>query len=208
MNDTNKSNSRQRGRPRSFDWDEALDRAVLVFWDRGYEGASINDLRQAMGINPPSLYAAFGSKRNLFLAAIDRYAATLGSRPFGAFCLEPDARKAVANLFESSIRCATEKGKPRGCLIASVATVEATKDSDVRSKLADIFTRTDQAIAEHLQEAQKNNQTPAIADPKKMANMVISVTHSIATRARSGADPKELSQLADNFIEVFFPRPA
>ena len=114
------------------------------------------------GINPPSLYAAFGSKRNLFLAAIDRYAATLGSRPFGAFCLEPDARKAVANLFESSIRCATEKGKPRGCLIASVATVEATKDSDVRSKLADIFTRTDQAIAEHLQEAQKNNQTPAI----------------------------------------------
>ena len=208
MIDKEKPGARRRGRPRSFDRDEALDRAVLVFWEKGYEGASIEDLRQAMNINPPSLYAAFGSKRELFLAAIDRYANTFGSRPFGAFCLEPDVRDAVAKLFETSINCATQKGLPRGCMIASVATVEASRDSEVRDKVAGIFALTEQAIAKHIGEAQANGPSLCIDDPKTLANMVVSVVHSIATRARSGADPSELSKLADNFIDVFFPRPA
>ena len=208
MNDIKKPISRRRGRPRSFNREEALDRAVLVFWDKGYEGASIEDLRQAMGINPPSLYAAFGSKRKLFIAAIDRYATTYGSRPFAAFCLEPDVRKAVENLFESSIRCTTEKGKPRGCMIANVATVEAPRDTEVRNKLTGIFARTDEAIASHIREAQEHGLALGVDDPKMLANMVVSVTHSIATRARSGASRKELCKLADCFIEILFPRPA
>ncbi len=208
MIDIKKPSAPRRGRPRSFDRDEALDKAVLVFWEKGYEGASIEDLRQAMGINPPSLYAAFGSKRNLFIAAIDHYAKTYGSRPYAAFCLEPDVRKAVAKLFESSILCTTEKGKPRGCMIANVATVEAPRDTEIQNKLGGMFAQTDQAIADRIQDAQENGLTSRIHDPKTLANMVVSVTHSIATRARSGASPAELAKLADSFIEVFFPQPS
>ena len=76
---------RGRGRPRSFDQTEALDAAVLVFWEKGFDGASIEDLTTAMGISRPSLYATFGNKRSLFIEAIDRYAATYGNQAFSAF---------------------------------------------------------------------------------------------------------------------------
>ncbi len=208
MSDTEKTGALRRGRPLSFHRDDALDQAVLVFWDKGYDGASINDLTKAMGINPPSLYSAFGSKRGLFMAAIDRYAGTYGRRPFDAFCFEPDIRNAVASLFDKSIRCATEDGKPRGCLIASVASVEAHNDAKLRDKLAAMFAGTDAAIADRFRSAWEDGQRACVGDPAALAAMVASVTHSIATRARSGASRKELSELAGNFIKIFFPQPA
>ena len=202
-----KKMSPRRGRPLSFDREDVLDKAVLVFWNNGYDGASIDDLTKAMGINPPSLYSTFGSKRGLFIAAIDRYASTHGSRAFGAFRLEPDTRKAVANFFNTSIKCATQKGKPHGCLIASDATVEAQKDTELRDKLAGMFTRTDQAIARRIRDAQQNGLAQGDQDPEALAGMVTSVVHSIVIRARSGASRKELSKITDDFMAVFFPPP-
>lgn len=207
MIDTNIKTTHRRGRPRSFDQDTALDSAILVFWDKGYEGASIQELTKAMGINPPSLYSAFGSKRELFHAAVDRYALTFGRRPFDAFCLEPDIRSAVASMFDTSIRCTTEADKPRGCLVASVATVEAQNDNKLRDKLALMFTGTDEAIADRFRQDQEAKKTAFIGDPQALASMVASVTHSIATRARSGATRADLKVLADNFIAVLFPKP-
>lgn len=207
VNDKEKT-LRRRGRPRSFDRDDALDRAIIVFWEKGYEGASLDDLTKAMRISPPSLYAAFGSKRELFNAAIDRYASTLGRRPFDAFCLEPDARAAVASLFDTSIRCATEYGKPKGCLIANIATMEAENDRALRDKLNGIFAHTDNAIADHLRGVELECDPTTADDHLALAAMAVSVTHSIAMRARSGASRAELIKLADNFLQVLFPQPA
>ena len=127
-----------------------MDAAVLVFWEKGYDGASIEDLTLAMGINRPSLYSTFGNKRELFTQAIDRYAATQGNRAFSAFRLEPDNRTAVERFFETTIACATEEGKPRGCLINTVATEAAESDAELRENLSNLFSLTDAAIARRL----------------------------------------------------------
>jgi AcrR family transcriptional regulator len=206
MQSSQQTEKRPRGRPRSFDRDEVLDAAVLVFWEKGYDGASIEKLTQAMGINRPSLYSTFSSKRELFIQAIDRYAATQGNRAFSAFRLEPDNRKAVAGFFKASIECATEEGKPRGCLINTVATDAAENDAELRDKLSKMFSKTDTAIAKRLQTNQ-DGETPGIRDPEGLARMAHSVTHSIMTRARAGASRKELAEIANSFMAVFFPQP-
>ena len=206
MKTSEKTEKRPRGRPRSFDQDEVLDAAVLVFWEKGYDGASIEDLTKAMGINRPSLYSTFGSKRELFIQAIDRYAATHGNRAFSAFRLEPDNRKAVERFFEASIECATEDGKPRGCLINTIATEAAETDVELRDKLSKMFSKTDTAIAKRLK-ADQDGEPSGIHDPEGLARMAHSVTHSIMTRARAGASRKELAEIAKSFMTVFFPQP-
>jgi AcrR family transcriptional regulator len=197
---------RPRGRPRSFDRDQALDAAVLVFWEKGYDGSSIEDLTHAMGINRPSLYAAFGNKRDLFMQAIDRYAATHGNRAFSAFRVEPDNRRAIAQFFDASIECSLADGTPRGCLINTVATEAAENDAELRDKLADMFTQTDAAIARRLTANLDADASP-IHDPEGLARMAHSVTHSIMTRARAGAGRTELSHIAESFMAVLFPQP-
>ncbi len=198
-------NPRPRGRPRTFDRDEVLDRAITTFWACGYSGASVDNLTDSMGINRPSLYATFGSKHDLFMEVIDRYSVTLGCQPVKALHSEADIKKAVAAFFEASIRCATSKGKPRGCLIASVATIEAEKDTQVRKKMSGMFADADRAIADYFRAAQDDGRLSDEHDPQALARMVISITHSIATRARAGASRKQLSVLANDFMAVLFP---
>ena len=202
----NKS-SRPPGRPRQFDRDKVLDRAVTTFWAKGYSGASLDDLTESMGINRPSLYATFGSKHDLFMEVIDRYAVTLGCQPVEALHGEADIRKAVAAFFEASIRCATAKDRPRGCLIISVAVQEADKDGQVRKKLSGIFAETDRVIADHFQAAQEKGQLSQGSDPRVLARLTISITHSFAARARVGASREELSRQANDFMAVLFPTP-
>lgn len=199
--------TRPRGRPREFDLDRALDAAVRVFWSKGYEGASIRDLTEAMGIGRPSLYAAFGDKRGLFLAVIDRYAATHGRRAFRALLTDSDSRRAVEAFFDANIRCATEPGLPRGCLIATVATDAAETDEALRDKLATMFARTDAAIAERFRRDQQRGDLAPDRDPEALARMVHSVTHSLRVRARAGAGAAELAAIADAFLQVLFPAP-
>lgn len=204
MKSSEENEKRLRGRPRSFDRDEALDAAVLVFWDKGYDGASIEDLTRAMGINRPSLYSTFGKKQELFMQAIDRYAATHGNRAFSALQVESDTRMAVERFFQASIECATQVGKPRGCLINTVATEAAEGDPDLRHKLSKMFSRTDIALARHLR-ANQVGDASNIHEPETLARLAHSLTHSIMTRARAGASRSELSDIADSFMKVLFP---
>lgn len=197
---------RPRGRPRAFDRDEVLDRAVTTFWAKGYSRASLDDLTEAMGINRPSLYATFGSKHDLFMEVIDRYSVTLGCQPVKALHSEPDIKKAVEEFLKASIRCVTSDG-PRGCLIVSVALEDAEIDDQVRNKLAGIFSETDRVIADHFRLAQDQGQLSPKSDPRALARMTISMTHSFAARARVGASRAKLSSLAKEFVAVLFPAP-
>lgn len=203
---TKKLPNRPRGRPRSFDADAALDAAVLVFWEKGYDGTSLTDLTSAMGINRPSLYAAYGNKRDLFLLAIDRYAATHGSRAFSALRMELDNRTAVQRFFEASIDCALADGTPRGCLINTVATDAAGKDAELRDKLSLMFEQTDAAIARTMT-TNRTSIKPIGPEPEQLARMAHSVTHSIMTRARAGASRQELTEIAESFMTLLFPSP-
>ncbi len=198
-------NPRPLGRPRTFDRDEVLDRAIITFWACGYSGTSVDNLTDSMGINRPSLYATFGSKHGLFMEVIDRYASTFGRLPFSTLKSHQDARKVVAAFFKVCIRCATSKGKPRGCLIANVATIEAETDMKVREKVSGMFAETDRAVADYFRSAHDDGRLSDEHDPQALARMVISITHSIATRARAGASRKQLSVLANDFMAVLFP---
>ena len=203
---TNQTQNRPRGRPRLFDPEAALDAAVLVFWEKGYEGTSLTELTSAMGINRPSLYATYGNKRDLFIEAIDRYAATHGSRAFSALQMEPDNRIAVQRFFEASIDCALADDTPRGCLINTVATDAAGDDPELRDKLTRMFAQTDAAIARRLAANQTAHES-SHREPKQLAQMAHSVTHSIMTRARAGASREDLTGIANSFIAVLFPSP-
>src|ERR1700692_2905896 len=108
------------GRPRCFDLDKALDAAMQVFWRNGYEGASLSALTQAMGINRPSLYAAFGNKEALFRKALDRYVEEWGNYVVRALS-EPTARRAVERLLRGTAKSLTERCHPTGCLMVQAA---------------------------------------------------------------------------------------
>ena len=197
--------ARARGRPRAFDRDAVLDHAIITFWSRGYSGTSLDNLTDSMAISRPSLYAAFGSKHELFLEVIDRYAATLGGVPFSALKSGIGGRQAVADFFELIIRCATSKGKPKGCLIASVATFEAEVDDQVRDKVSTMTGEAEQAMAAYFQSAQEDGRLSGEHEPAALARILISVGHSIAARARAGASRKQLLVIADDFMAILFP---
>lgn len=196
---------RPRGRPREFDRDQALDRAVSTFWTCGYDGASLGALTDSMGINRPSLYSTFGNKHELFMDAIDRYATTIGCRPGRSLYSEPDIRLAMPAFFAELIDCAASDNGPGGCLIANVATEQAAKDPEVRTKVARMMAETDSLIADRLRIAQNAGELSQKLDPQALARVIVAMMQCLATRARVGASRDELSALAKDFITVLFP---
>ena len=199
-----KRTTKLRGRPMSFKPNDALDRAIIVFWEKGYCGASLDDLTKAMGINRPSLYSAFGNKHNLYIKAIRRYSETLGSKPPLAFFKELDIENAVSVFFDMTIRCATAANFPRGCLIANVASDDAGEDKQVQAILTEMFSEAEQAFTHHINQASKNKKLPNDIEPARLARLVLSASHSLAIRARIGAGQAELEQISHDFMSMLF----
>lgn len=172
-----------RGRPRGFDTDVALDRAIEVFWRRGYSGAGIAELTVAMGISPPSLYAAFIDKRGLFLVALDRYAATLGARPLDALRTTDGSGKLRAFL-RAAVDLA-HSGCARGCLAACVAVDAAGDDEIIRERL-------------HLMMREHERALEEAAGGTPSGRLLLAAMHAIAVRARAGATADELDALVSD----------
>src|SRR5437868_14159214 len=142
----------QRGRPRSFDRDAALDGAMHVFWAKGYEGASLSDLTRAMRINRPSLYAAFGNKEQLFKKVLDRYMEGPVAY-FGKALAAPKARGVVEEVFLGTARMADDAGIPAGCVMVQGAL--ACGDASVRREVAARRTAAERALRRRLQRAKR-----------------------------------------------------
>src|SRR4051794_34343050 len=151
------------GRVRQFDADEALDRALKVFWARGYEAATLPELTRAMGINRPSLYAAFGNKEQLFRKALDRYGA--GPVAFVAEALkEPTARGVAEGLFRGVVRLLGDPSKPRGCMVVHGALACGEEAEPIRSELAGRREAAVVAISERFQRALREGDLPEGTD--------------------------------------------
>jgi AcrR family transcriptional regulator len=184
-----------RGRPRAFDPHQALDSALKVFWRKGYEGASLPDLTKAMGINRPSLYAAFGNKEQLFRKALDRYA----TGPAGYFSdalAQPTARKVVEHLFSSGIDMVSNPTHPRGCFLVQGALACGDDADCVRRELVRLREATVTKLRQRFKRAKSEGDLPADANPAALARYVATVMHGIAVQAASGASAPELRRVA------------
>ena len=193
-----------RGRPRAFDTEAALDRALLVFWRRGYEGASMPALTRAMGINRPSLYAAFGNKQELFRKAVERY--DQGPAQYTHRALEkPTARAVVEALLQGSVTLLTKPQHPRGCLMVQGALACGETSERVRQELSSRRAAGVAAIRRRFQRAIDEGDLPPRADAAGLARFVATVMHGLAVQAASGASRRELLRVKETFLRMWPP---
>src|SRR6266436_4885968 len=179
------------GRKRQFDVDEALDRALEVFWARGYEGATLPELTRSMGINRPSLYAAFGNKEQLFRKALDRY--QTGHMSFLTEALsKPTARAAVEAIFSGFVRMQRDRAKARGCLVVSGALACGEEAETVRRELAQLRQAIVTTLRERFERAVQDGDLPVGSDCATLARYTATVLGGLAVQAASGATEKEL----------------
>jgi AcrR family transcriptional regulator len=183
------------GRTRQFDAGEALDRALQVFWARGYEGATLPELTEAMGINRPSLYAAFGNKEQLFRKALDHY--QTGPQSFFTEALmKPTAKEVAEAIFAGLIRMQRGRDNVRGCLIVCGALACGEEAEPVRRELARLRQAAVTAFRERFEQAVQDGDLPESTDCATLARYVATVLNGLAVQAASGATEKELRQVA------------
>jgi AcrR family transcriptional regulator len=184
------------GRPRGFCTETALDRAMTVFWQKGYEGASLADLTEAMQINPPSLYAAFGSKEGLFRAVLGRY----DERRKGLMdqvLAAPDA-KSVARLFLEGVAdfAADTNGRnPPGCLL--VQSGLSCSDQDIPDALAQHRAEKERALRERFERDRREGKLPQSAEPAVLASYLVAMANGMCVQAAAGASATDLRKVAD-----------
>ncbi|MFM9433769.1 AcrR family transcriptional regulator [Janthinobacterium sp. CG_23.3] len=184
------------GRPRTFDADEALDCAMKVFWEKGYEGSSLPELTKAMGMNRPSLYAVFGNKEALFHKALERYSDTR-MHFFDAALALPSARAVVERLLFDYVDAQTGVDVPHGCLGVNAALACSDDALPIRDELAARRLRSELKLRTRLARAQGEGDLPAGSCPEKLARYVMTVTQGMAVQAAAGVPREQLRELAE-----------
>lgn len=187
------------GRPRTFDAEEALDCAMKVFWEKGYEGSSLPELTKAMGMNRPSLYAVFGNKETLFHKAMERYADTR-LQFFEESLALPSARAVVERLLFDYVDAQTGQDVPHGCLGINAALACSDDALPIRDELAARRLRNELKLRERLERAREEGDLPANACPEKLARYVMTVTQGMAVQAAAGVPRAQLRELAEMLL--------
>ena len=194
---------RTRGRPRQYDPERALAKAAEAFWKHGYAATSLDDLVAATGMNRPSLYAAFGDKRDLYLKTLTRYQQQ--SRAIGAQITadDPPLRVFLKRFYEAALAIYLESGdEARGCYSISTAPAQAVTDAGVRDFLAASISGTDAFVAKQIVKARERGEVPSDADPQALAQLATAALHTIAVRARVGVPRKQLTAVVAAAIDV------
>lgn len=184
------------GRPRAFDIDHALDCALRIFWRKGYEGASLLDLTRAMGINRPSLYAAFGNKESLFRRAVDRYVERTASHVYEAL-EQPTARAVVEQLLLATVDLITDPQNPRGCFIVQGALACGDTADPIRQEMVNRRVQLETALRKRFEQAVAEGDLPRNADCADLGRYVAAVSHGMAVQAAGGASRNELIRVAE-----------
>jgi len=184
------------GRPRSFDRDEALSSALKVFWTKGYADASLADLTSAMGVNAPSLYAAFGSKENLFREAVRLYTDTEGVTLWASMDEAATAREAIEGLLLATAAVSGQGDRPKGCLLALSGVNPDTLPETACSEVKRVRTDSMAAVRDRLRVGQAAGEIGSDADPAAIAAFYLTVQQGMTFRAREGATVEELTATA------------
>jgi AcrR family transcriptional regulator len=188
------------GRPRSFDVDKAIGAAMQVFWQKGYEGASLTDLTEAMGINRPSLYAAFGDKEALFRKALDRYVKEREAYVESAL-KEPSAREVVETLLMGAAELMGDPRHPSGCLMVQSALVCDDNSDCIRQELVSRRLATESAVRKRFDRARADGDLRKETVPADLARYVMTILQGMAVQAARGANRKELKRVVKTTMQ-------
>jgi AcrR family transcriptional regulator len=199
---SNSKRNRLPGRPRGFDPEQALDQAMHVFWQKGYEGASLHDLTAAMGIQPASLYKAFGNKQALFEQALARYLA--GPVAFIQSALsEPTAYAVAERTLRDSARFLTNQHTRCGCMTIQAALVGGKESKPVRKELIALRLRGQEALRRRFERARKEGDLAKTVNTGDLARFVTAIFQGMTIQAINGASLEELLRLAETALRAW-----
>ncbi|MFJ7074844.1 TetR/AcrR family transcriptional regulator [Streptomyces sp. NPDC098781] len=193
--------SRPRGRPRSFDRETALEKAILAFWEHGYEATSVSDLTRVMDIGAPSLYAAFGDKQSLFEEVVREYGVRYGSFADRALAEEPTAHAAVTRMLREAAAEYTDPSHPYGCLVVHAATNCSTPE--VEGSLRGRRNANIAAIRSRIEADVVTGTLPAGTDAAALARHAGAMIQGMSQQARDGASREELEALAEIAMAIW-----
>jgi AcrR family transcriptional regulator len=193
----------RRGRPRAYDTQAALKRATESFWRTGYSGTSLDTISAATGMNPPSLYAAFGNKRALYLEALARYWEISLAATREALAKDLPLAESLMLAYEAALSIYfSGKGSARGCFVVGTAVTESVEDAAIRNSVAAGLRMTDADFEARLRTAVEKGELKPDADPAALAILASATMHSIAIRARAGASRAQLREVARKAVSV------
>ncbi|HEY3029042.1 MAG TPA: TetR/AcrR family transcriptional regulator [Bradyrhizobium sp.] len=194
---------KRRGRPRAYQPEVALGKALDLFRKGGFAATSLDDLSAATGMNRPSLYGAFGDKRELYIKAYQRYRADAAAAMIDIFGDQQPIRQRLKRIFAVAldIYLSGDAG-PRGCFTVMTAASEAISDPDIRAMVLEGFSELDKAFAACFRLAREKGELPASADPVVLAQLASATIHTIAIRARARVPRKELEAIVQGAIDV------
>ncbi len=187
---------RPRGRPRAVDGDQVLAAVLGVFWEKGLSGASLDELAAAAGVSRPSLYAALGDKRAMYLAAVDRVGDVVAAEIAATFVADRPLAIALAGFFEAAITAYVAGAAPRGCLIMCTAPAEALSEPLVGNALARVIASIDAGFEQRYRLATSRGELDSARDPALLAQQTTAILQSLALRARAGTAESALRSLA------------
>lgn len=187
---------KNRGRPREFDRQLALDTALRIFWSKGYEPASVAELCAAMEINPPSLYAAFGNKSGLFLEAARHYEHIYWEGPAKRMLADPDIYSAIQNYFQEAVKILLSPDAPCGCLIILGAVNISDNETEIITELKRMRESTRKLFAERMRIAIRAGQIAADTDVPALSGAFNALLEGLSLQAREGLFLSELKAMA------------
>ncbi|TGD50819.1 TetR family transcriptional regulator [Salmonella enterica subsp. enterica serovar Poona] len=202
--DTTSCAKKSRGRPKVFDREAALDKAMTLFWQHGYEATSLADLVEATGAKAPTLYAEFTNKEGLFRAVLDRYITRFASKHEAQlFCEEKSVESALEDYFTELAACFTRPATPAGCCMIITAATLAASSRDIARTVKSRHAMQEQTLIQFLRQRQERGEIPAHCNPQALAEYINCILQGMSISAREGATFEQLMQITRTTLRIW-----
>lgn len=202
--DVTRCEKKSRGRPKVFDREAALDKAMALFWQHGYEATSLADLVEATGAKAPTLYAEFTNKEGLFRAVLDRYITCYAARHEAQlFCEEKRVEQALEDYFTAVATCFTSKDTPAGCFMINTSATLAASSKEIAHTVKSRHAMQEETLGQFLQQRQQRGEIPAHCDPQKLAQYLSCILQGMSISARDGASLEKLQVITQLTLQLW-----